>query len=405
MAIELATEVTFTPKPGSFLFGIDSDQFPGRPVEIMLGDTAPVPRRGRPGGRTPAPAASAERRGGPGHQHLPVGAGLSSSAAFSVALLLALGHDPDPLALARDCQEAERSAGAHVGLLDPLAIAGATAGHALHIDFATLETRQVAVPEEAAFVIVHSEAPRLLTEHSLRRPAAPSASGRRTSGPAARPLRARRPQRAAPIRSCAGGPATSSPSAPGCARPSGCWPAATSAGLGAVMTEGHRSLADDYRVSVPAVDELVEHLLGLPGCPRRPHERRRLRRVRHRAVRARLAGARPRDPRAAPELAGQPGCRRSSSCDVAISASSTPTARPLSMDSAASASPLSQVVDPSGHHERGRRVEDPDVAPGALLPLEHGADHAGVEGGVAAPQVGHASPGPGRAPGDPPATR
>ena len=43
MAIDLATEVTFTPKPGSFLFGIDSDQFPGRPLEIALGDTAPVP--------------------------------------------------------------------------------------------------------------------------------------------------------------------------------------------------------------------------------------------------------------------------------------------------------------------------------------------------------------------------
>ena len=36
-------------------------------------------------------------------------------------------------------------------------------------------------------------------------------------------------------------------------------------GLGEVMTEGQRSLAGDYRVSVPAVDELVEHLLGLPG--------------------------------------------------------------------------------------------------------------------------------------------
>jgi len=35
--------------------------------------------------------------------------------------------------------------------------------------------------------------------------------------------------------------------------------------LGAVMTEGQRSLADDYRVSVPAVDQLVEHLLGQPG--------------------------------------------------------------------------------------------------------------------------------------------
>ena len=35
--------------------------------------------------------------------------------------------------------------------------------------------------------------------------------------------------------------------------------------LGEVMTEGHRSLATDYRVSVPAVDELVEHLLAQPG--------------------------------------------------------------------------------------------------------------------------------------------
>jgi galactokinase len=35
--------------------------------------------------------------------------------------------------------------------------------------------------------------------------------------------------------------------------------------LGAVMTEGQRSLADDYRVSVPAVDQLVVHLLGQPG--------------------------------------------------------------------------------------------------------------------------------------------
>jgi galactokinase len=35
--------------------------------------------------------------------------------------------------------------------------------------------------------------------------------------------------------------------------------------LGAIMTEGHRSLANDYRVSVPAVDELVDELLAQPG--------------------------------------------------------------------------------------------------------------------------------------------
>ena len=162
MAIELATEVDFTPKAGSFLFGIDSDQFPGPPSRSCWATPnrcAPRPPW-RPGSCAAAPC---RRRGGRVTSTLPVGAGLSSSAAFSVALLLALGHDPDPLTLALDCQEAESSAGSHVGLLDPLAIAGASAGHTLHIDFDTLETRQVAVPDEAAFVIVHSEAPRLLT--------------------------------------------------------------------------------------------------------------------------------------------------------------------------------------------------------------------------------------------------
>ena len=186
MAIDLATEVDFTPKPGTFLVGIDSDQFPDQPIEIALGDAAPVPGEAALVAGLlrlqPPPSGGAVRV----TSTLPVGAGLSSSAAFSVALLLALGHDPDPLALARTCQEAERSAGAHVGLLDPLAIAGAAAGHALHIDFGTLETRLVAVPEEAAFVIVHSETPRLLsgTPYATRRAECERAA--RHPGPATR---------------------------------------------------------------------------------------------------------------------------------------------------------------------------------------------------------------------------
>ena len=64
MAIDLATEVTFTPKPGSFLVGVDSDQFPGEPFEIASGAT-PAGTRSRP---TPswrpalaAPAAAGRR--------------------------------------------------------------------------------------------------------------------------------------------------------------------------------------------------------------------------------------------------------------------------------------------------------------------------------------------------------
>ena len=187
MAIDLATEVEFTPKPGSFLVGIDSDQFPGRPLEIALGDTAPVPPRPpwRPGSSAaqPPPSGGAARV----TSTLPVGAGLSSSAAFSVALLLALGHDPDPLALARACQEAERSAGAHVGLLDPLAIAGrrrrARAAHRLR--HARAPDRWP-IPDDAAFVIVHSETPRLLDQHPVRHPARRVRAGRAHPGPAAR---------------------------------------------------------------------------------------------------------------------------------------------------------------------------------------------------------------------------
>jgi len=35
--------------------------------------------------------------------------------------------------------------------------------------------------------------------------------------------------------------------------------------VGAVMNEGHRSLAEDFRASIPALDELVDRLVGMPG--------------------------------------------------------------------------------------------------------------------------------------------
>jgi galactokinase len=264
MAIELATEVIFLPKPGSFLVGIDSDQFPGRPVEILLGDNAPVPPDAMLAAQIlrlqPPPSGGTVRV----TSTLPVGAGLSSSAAFSVALLLALGHALDAPALANDCQEAERATGAHVGLLDPLAIAAATAGHALHIDFARLETRAVPIPADAAFVIVHSEVPRLLNDtpyaarraeceraaHILGRPLGACELGDLSE--LADPVLRRRARHV--VTECARVREAERLLARSDLR-----------ALGAVMSEGHHSLAVDYRVSVPEVDELVEHLVGQPG--------------------------------------------------------------------------------------------------------------------------------------------
>jgi galactokinase len=272
IAIDLATEVTYTPKPGSFLVGIESDQFPDEPLEVALDTVGTVGTVAWDvvAGHSPLAAALLRVQPPPAGgavrvtSTVPVGAGLSSSAAFSVALLLALGHSDDPLALARTCQEAERLAGSHVGLLDPLAIAGAEQSHALHIDFHTLETHQVEIPDEAAFVIVHSESPRLLVEspYATRRAECERAShvlgqplGLCTLGDLsalADPVLRRRARHV--VTECARVREAERMLALG-----------NLGALGEIMTEGHRSLANDYRVSVPAVDELVDDLLTHPG--------------------------------------------------------------------------------------------------------------------------------------------
>ncbi len=269
IAIDLATEVTFTPKPGSFLVGIESDQFPDEPLEIAL-DTDGTVAWGVVAAHSHLASAllRVQRPSAGGAVRvvstLPVGAGLSSSAAFSVALLLALGHPDDPFALAHTCQEAERLAGSHVGLLDPLAIAGAQDEHALHIDFHTLETYQVAIPAEAHFVIVHSESPRLLVDspYATRRAECERAAqmlgrplGLCTLGDLSElsdPVLRRRARHV--VTECARVKEAERVLARG-----------NLGALGEIMTEGHRSLANDYRVSVPAVDELVEGLLRQPG--------------------------------------------------------------------------------------------------------------------------------------------
>ena len=76
---------------------------------------------------------------------LPQGSGLSSSAALEAALCLALVEDPgDRVELAKLCSRVENDwVGAHTGLLDQLAVLCGGDGHALRIDFRTLEIERV----------------------------------------------------------------------------------------------------------------------------------------------------------------------------------------------------------------------------------------------------------------------
>jgi galactokinase len=107
---------------------------------------------------------------------LPIGAGLSSSAAFSVAVALALndaaGFEPSQLDLALAAQRAEHLAtGVPCGTQDPLSSVFGAAGHALLIDCRTLEIEPLPLPSDVRVLVVHSGVPRTLeaTPYAQRR--------------------------------------------------------------------------------------------------------------------------------------------------------------------------------------------------------------------------------------------
>jgi galactokinase len=89
---------------------------------------------------------------------LPIGAGLSSSAALTVSVALALGADPgDPLELARLCQRAEqRALGVPCGIMDQLISIAGVEGAALVIDTGSATWEPVTVPAGVEVVIVDS---------------------------------------------------------------------------------------------------------------------------------------------------------------------------------------------------------------------------------------------------------
>ena len=90
---------------------------------------------------------------------VPMGGGLSSSAALEVAVLLGIRRlidvDADPLTLALEARRAEhRHAGTPCGIMDMYVSAAARRGHACLIDCATNALRQIPLPSEEEAVIM-----------------------------------------------------------------------------------------------------------------------------------------------------------------------------------------------------------------------------------------------------------
>ena len=197
---------------------------------------------------------------------LPIGSGLSSSAAVAVAMAEVFGVAGSAADIARLCQEAERRSGVPVGAMDPLVCAGGRKGHALLMDFsgrAGPSTSMVAVPAEASIVVIDSGQRRTVRTSGYAARVAECEAAASIIGPLGLaheddlvvvhdPVLRRRARHV--ITEC---------------RRVRQYVEAFAAGdlvaAGALMTESHRSLADEFAVSTPALDRLVDRVVSRPG--------------------------------------------------------------------------------------------------------------------------------------------
>ncbi|MGZ4684102.1 MAG: galactokinase, partial [Acidimicrobiales bacterium] len=195
---------------------------------------------------------------------IPIGTGLSSSAALEVAVAVALGADGPPIEIALACQRAEQLAsGVPCGVMDQLVSLTGVSGHALLIDFRTLATEPVPVPADAAIAVIHSGEERRLASSAYAERRAQLEAAERIVGP----LREATRDDLATIdddvvRARARHVVSENDRV---LRFAAALRQGDLVAAGALMIDAHASFRDDFGASTPAVDALVDRLVATPG--------------------------------------------------------------------------------------------------------------------------------------------
>jgi galactokinase len=196
---------------------------------------------------------------------VPLGSGLSSSAALSVSLLRALrsafGLKLDDVQIARLGQRVENEfVGAQVGIMDPMAASLADEGTALFLDARNLHFERVSLPEGADLIVINSGVAHnhAVGDYNMRRAECERASALlgvtllRDLGSADLPRIARLPE---PLNRRTRHIVTENDRVLAAV-------ATMRAGdlerLGRLFYQSHESMRDDYEVSVPEIDQLVD---------------------------------------------------------------------------------------------------------------------------------------------------
>ena len=210
---------------------------------------------------------------------IPIGAGLSSSAAVEVGFAVlwqAVGKwDIDRLKLAKLCQRAENVyVGVSCGLMDQFASACSIAGQALCFDTRSLEWEPAPLPSGIALIIADSGVRRALASsaYNQRRAECEQAVAElKRWMPGIRSLRDISPTEFAAYSFYL--PSVIRRRAEHVVKEIARVQSAVSVlrrediqAFGALMYSGHASLRDLYEVSTPELDKLVEITRQLPGC-------------------------------------------------------------------------------------------------------------------------------------------
>ena len=201
---------------------------------------------------------------------VPEGSGLSSSAALEVASALAFlsGRAIDPLELARLCQRAERDfVGVPCGIMDQYISIFGRRNSAVEIDCRSLAHRFVPLPESIAFTAVNTMVKHALAGSAYKDRVAECAAAADALG---QPLRDLSPSqfeskanRLPPlIQRRARHVVTENARVADFVDASG---RGDLTHMGRLMVESHRSLQNDYQVSCPELDFLVDTALSIDG--------------------------------------------------------------------------------------------------------------------------------------------
>jgi len=207
---------------------------------------------------------------------VPIGAGLSSSAAFGVAVALAIseysGLGLEPTTLAKVAQSAENDfVGCACGIMDQMASAASVADHALLLDCRSLQHMPIPIHPTLAITVIDTGLRRNLTESAFnQRRAECEAAAEHFGIKALRDLDPDTLEAAQPgldrtlyarARHVVGEIARVEPLAVALAQ-------GDTAALAAVMREAHLSLSVNFEVSMPPIDRLaglVAEALGDSG--------------------------------------------------------------------------------------------------------------------------------------------